>query len=53
MKKYQDILLGDLDKLTYAGNLENLKGVESDFRHIYVWGDICEKDLVASLFEKI
>lgn len=28
LKKYDDILLVNLDKLTYAGNLENLKGVE-------------------------
>lgn len=28
LKKYQDILLINLDALTYAGNLENLKGVE-------------------------
>ena len=52
LKKYQDILLVNLDKLTYAGNLENLKGVEEDPRHIFVQGDICDKDLVASLFEK-
>ena len=30
LNKYQDILLVNLDKLTYAGNLENLKGVEGD-----------------------
>lgn len=34
LKKYEDILLVNLDKLTYAGNLENLKGVEGDSRHI-------------------
>ena len=28
LKKHDDILLVNLDKLTYAGNLENLKGVE-------------------------
>ena len=28
LKKYEDILLVNLDKLTYAGNLENLKEVE-------------------------
>lgn len=33
MKKYDDILLVNLDKLTYAGNLENLKGAESRRRH--------------------
>lgn len=52
LKKYEDILLVNLDKLTYAGNLENLKGVEGDLRHIFVQGDICDKELVAGLFEK-
>lgn len=30
LEKYKDILLVNLDKLTYAGNLENLKGIEND-----------------------
>ena len=50
LKKYQDILLVNLDALTYAGNLENLKGVEDDPRHVFVQGDICDKELVTSLF---
>ena len=52
LKKHDDILLVNLDKLTYAGNLENLKGVEGDKRHIFVQGDICDKELVTALFEK-
>ena len=52
LKKYDDILLVNLDKLTYAGNLENLKGVEGDSRHVFVQGDICDRELVTSLFEK-
>ena len=39
----------NLDALTYAGNLENLKGVENDHRHIFVQGDIGDKKLVTSL----
>lgn len=50
LKKREDIQLVNLDKLTYAGNLENLKGVEGDPRHIFVQGDICDKALVQSLF---
>ena len=50
LKKYQDILLVNLDKLTYAGNLENLKGIEGDPRHVFVQGDICDKELVSALF---
>ncbi|WP_297521075.1 dTDP-glucose 4,6-dehydratase [uncultured Clostridium sp.] len=52
LNKYEDIKIINLDKLTYAGNLENLKSIESDERHIFVQGDICDKELVASLFEK-
>ena len=42
LKKYPEILLVNLDKLTYAGNLENLKDVEGDPRHVFVQGDICD-----------
>lgn len=52
LNKYDDILLVDLDKLTYAGNLENLKGIEGDSRHVFVQGDICDRQLVADLFGK-
>ena len=36
LKKYGDIRIINLDALTYAGNLENLKEVEGDERHIFV-----------------
>ncbi len=52
LQKYSDIRLVNLDKLTYAGNLENLKSVEGDDRHIFVQGDICDKALVTELFAK-
>lgn len=52
LKKYKDIRIINLDKLTYAGNLENLKSIEGDSRHIFVQGDICDAELVSSLFEK-
>lgn len=42
----------NLDKLTYAGNIKNLKSVEADPRHFFVRGDIGDKALVASLLEK-
>ena len=50
LEKYDDILLVNLDKLTYAGNLENLAAVQGDPRHIFVHGDICDKALVTGLF---
>ncbi|MCS6953882.1 MAG: dTDP-glucose 4,6-dehydratase [Bryobacterales bacterium] len=39
----------NLDKLTYAGNLENLADVASDARYTFVRGDICDRALVDSL----
>ena len=39
LKKYPEILLVNLDKLTYAGNLENLKDVEGDPRHVLAYGE--------------
>lgn len=38
----------NFDKLTYAGNLDNLRGVESEGRYTFVQGDICDADGVAS-----
>ena len=52
LNKYEDIRIINLDKLTYAGNLENLKRIENDSRYIFVQGDICDIELVSSLFEK-
>lgn len=42
----------NLDKLTYAGNLDNLKECEHNPRYTFVKGDICDAALVHSLFEK-
>jgi dTDP-glucose 4,6-dehydratase len=45
----QDEFVINLDKLTYAGNLENLAGLQGDERHIFVRGDIGETALVDRL----
>jgi dTDP-glucose 4,6-dehydratase len=42
----------NLDKLTYAGNLDNLAGLEGDARHIFVQGDIGDGKLVAKLLSE-
>jgi len=42
----------NLDVLTYAGNLENLRRVESDDRYRFVRGDICDGPLVARVLEE-
>lgn len=52
LKKYEDVIIINLDKLTYAGNLENLKAVEKEERHIFVQGDICDKELVRGIFKQ-
>src|SRR5712692_4213505 len=39
----------NVDKLTYAGNLNNLASLRHDPRHIFVQGDICDTEHVASL----
>jgi dTDP-glucose 4,6-dehydratase len=41
-----------LDKLTYAGNLENLASLQADGRHLFVRGDICDAPLVQRLFKE-
>jgi dTDP-glucose 4,6-dehydratase len=42
-----------LDKLTYAGNLENLKSAENDPRFRFVKGDVCDADLVDRIVSKV
>jgi len=42
----------NLDKLTYAGNPENLASVESSGAYTFLHGDICDAELVASLLQK-
>ncbi|MFZ2171061.1 MAG: GDP-mannose 4,6-dehydratase, partial [Methylococcaceae bacterium] len=39
----------NLDKLTYAGNLENLATLQGDARHIFVRGNICDRVLLERL----
>ena len=42
----------NLDKLTYAGNLATLASLEKDPRHIFIHGDIGDRELVESLLQK-
>ncbi len=50
--KYPDYKIINLDKLTYAGNLNNLKECENAFNYKFVKGDICDRALVERLFEE-
>ncbi|SUZ75346.1 uncharacterized protein METZ01_LOCUS28200 [marine metagenome] len=51
LDREEDLHVVNLDKLTYAGNIQNLDGISSNNLTI-VKGDICDVDLVNSLFEK-
>jgi dTDP-glucose 4,6-dehydratase len=50
LNKYSEIKIINLDKLTYAGNLENLKDVENSPNYTFIQGDICDKELIEKLF---
>ena len=52
VNKYPGYQIVNLDKLTYAGNLENLKDIEDKPNYTFVKGDIENMELVKSLFEK-
>src|SRR5436190_24216117 len=41
-----------LDKLTYGGSLANLAGLADDRRHVFVRGDICDRELLRGLVHK-
>jgi dTDP-glucose 4,6-dehydratase len=50
MKKYPGYKIINLDKLTYAGNLENLKDIENNENYRFVRGDICDRLIIKELF---
>jgi len=50
VRKYPHYTIVNLDKLTYAGNLENLKEIENEKNYKFVKGDICDEKLLSNLF---
>lgn len=50
LNKYDDICVINLDKLTYAGNLDNLSSIENDSRYKFFQMDICDKHSVEEIF---
>lgn len=52
LNKRDDYFIVNLDKLTYAGNLENLKEVESKKNYTFIKGDIVNAELINFVFEK-
>ena len=49
LAKYPEVNIVNLDKLTYAGSMDNLENLQNPSRHHFVKGDICDSALVAGL----
>lgn len=52
ISKYPNNYFVNLDKLTYAGNLDNLRDIGKKSNYEFVKGDICDLDLVLNLFKR-
>lgn len=52
VNKYPDYRIVNLDKLTYAGNLANLRDIENALNYTFVKADICDYDTIRELFRK-
>ncbi len=50
VKKYPNYHIYNLDKLTYAGNLENLKDIEKESNYTFIKGDIVDENFINELF---
>ncbi len=53
VKKYPDYHIINLDKLTYAGNLENLRDIERCKNYRFVKGDIVDQEFIIKLFKEV
>ena len=51
MDKYPDYTIINLDKLTYAGNLENLRDIEDNKNYSFIKGDIADNEVVSQIFK--
>jgi len=52
LKARKDVFIVNLDRLTYAGNLKNLTGVENHPNYTFIKGDIVNDELVRYIFQK-
>lgn len=50
LRNLSNFRLVNIDKITYAGNLKNLVDISADTRYRFVYGDICNADLVRKIF---
>ncbi|MFQ5455366.1 MAG: dTDP-glucose 4,6-dehydratase [Nitrospirota bacterium] len=53
LNRYSDYHIINLDKLTYAGNPDNLRDIEKDSRYKFIKGDICDIDIVNELAKEV
>tara|TARA_Y100000310_G_scaffold341586_1_gene441218 strand:+ start:1649 stop:2629 length:981 start_codon:yes stop_codon:yes gene_type:complete len=53
LKKYDDVKIINLDKLTYCGNPNNLKEIENNPRYEFIQGDICDVKLVNDTMKRV
>ena len=51
LSKYNDYQVINLDKLTYAANLDNLKDIEDNKNYRFIHGDIADQEFIFKLFE--
>jgi len=51
LQKYSECRIVNLDKLTYAGNLENLADLEQNSRHEFIHGDICDAECIQNILQ--
>ena len=51
VRKYPDYRIVNLDKLTYAGNLENLRDIENEPNYCFVKADICDFERIYALMQ--
>lgn len=52
VRNYPNYQIVNLDKLTYAGNLKNLTDVENESNYSFVKADICDSEVLKSIFEE-
>ncbi len=52
LSEYHDCFIVNLDKLTYAGNLENLSGFLENKNHKFIKGDICDGELIGKVIDE-
>ena len=52
LEKYPDYRIINLDLLTYAGDLNNIKEIQNNPNHIFVKGDICDRQLIEEIFNE-